>query len=109
MKSRLTGVDATYIAQVANYLAGNSASLDVMGTTYSVDAVGMVAGEEFLPVHIAGRLVGRVHGSSMASGPHDLMWVIRDIGAIRRGHSAGPIGIAIEVFVADCSIELCTG
>jgi len=38
----LPGIDSTYIAQVAHFLAGNLANLDVQGTTYSVSSFGQV-------------------------------------------------------------------
>lgn len=38
----LPGLDATYLAQVAHFLAGNLATLDVQGTSYSVAGIGPV-------------------------------------------------------------------
>ncbi|MCB1045367.1 MAG: hypothetical protein KDC35_20665 [Acidobacteria bacterium] len=38
----LPGVDGTYLAQVANFLAGNLAALDVTGTSYSISGFGTV-------------------------------------------------------------------
>ena len=45
LRRAMVGVNATYIAQVANYLANNVSSLDVMGSTYSVDGAGLVINE----------------------------------------------------------------
>ncbi len=47
----LPGVDGAYLSQVANFLAGNLASLDVTGTSYSVSGFGTV-------VNSAGEWVG---------------------------------------------------
>jgi len=48
---RLTGVDAAYLVQVAHFLVGNLANLDVVGTSYSISGAGTV-------VNSAGHWVG---------------------------------------------------
>lgn len=42
MSRLLPGVDSIYLSQVANFLAGNLASLDVVGTSYSISGYGPV-------------------------------------------------------------------
>ncbi len=42
LSAALPGVNATYLAQVAHFLAGNLTSLDVQGTSYSVSGYGEV-------------------------------------------------------------------
>ena len=39
---RLSSINATYLAQVANYLVGNLSNLDIIGSSFLVDGVGMV-------------------------------------------------------------------
>ncbi len=40
----IPGVDAAYLAQIANFLAGNLADLDIQGTSYSISGYGTVIG-----------------------------------------------------------------
>ncbi|MCB1052207.1 MAG: tail fiber domain-containing protein [Acidobacteria bacterium] len=42
LSPQLAGIDVSYLAQVAHFLAGNLATLDVMGTSYSVSGQGTV-------------------------------------------------------------------
>lgn len=44
LAKRVSGVDASYISQVANYLAANTATLEVRGESLSIDHDGSVGG-----------------------------------------------------------------
>ena len=63
LQKSLTGISITYLATVANYLANNVSTLDVVGSTYSVDGgVGMVINE-------LGQWVGDPTGLQGPQGP----------------------------------------
>jgi len=69
---RLLNINASYIAQVANYLANHSATLDVQGSSYGVDGYGTLidSGGEWvgMPVlPLPGKLI-RIKAGSFTQG-----------------------------------------
>ncbi len=66
LKAGVPGLDAVYLTQVAHYLAGNLASLDVLGDSYSVTGNGTVINAN--GDWVGGRLIPNIPGNSVFVG-----------------------------------------
>ena len=80
LQKRMPAVDGAYIAQIANFLAGNLATLDITGSSYSVVGFGPVIGSggEWLGADLDQNLWHGIQadtGTTQPNSPMDMLTV----------------------------------